>query len=269
MNCEKCQKETFLPFRCQYCGGHFCSEHRLPENHQCPQIDLARTPKEETQPIASQKQKKYEYSVTYSPTGKARNKLRFSNKEISHLTVAAFLVVGVGLSLFGFQNLLSSDYATLAMIITTLTISFFTHEIAHKIVAQRNGLWAEFRLTLMGAALTMLSIVSPIFKIISPGAVMISGLADAKSIGKISIAGPTTNISLATAFLSAALLTQQPATVSLLMIGAAFNAWIALFNLIPFGIFDGFKVFIWDKKIWAVAFTASLILTGISSGLLF
>jgi Zn-dependent protease len=45
---------------------------------------------------------------------------------------------------------------------------------------------------------------------------------------------------------------------------AAFNAWIALFNLIPFGIFDGFKIFLWDKKIWTLAFTSSLILTLIS-----
>ena len=34
--CEHCgEKIDFLPFKCKYCGGSYCKEHRLPENHQC------------------------------------------------------------------------------------------------------------------------------------------------------------------------------------------------------------------------------------------
>ncbi|NVM18195.1 MAG: hypothetical protein HWN80_10800 [Candidatus Lokiarchaeota archaeon] len=34
--CEHCgEKINFLPFKCKYCGGSYCKEHRLPENHQC------------------------------------------------------------------------------------------------------------------------------------------------------------------------------------------------------------------------------------------
>lgn len=34
--CEYCgEKISFLPFKCKYCGGSYCKEHRLPENHQC------------------------------------------------------------------------------------------------------------------------------------------------------------------------------------------------------------------------------------------
>jgi hypothetical protein len=34
--CTFCKKETgYLPFHCKYCGNSFCSEHRLPENHNC------------------------------------------------------------------------------------------------------------------------------------------------------------------------------------------------------------------------------------------
>jgi Zn-dependent protease len=47
----------------------------------------------------------------------------------------------------------------------------------------------------------------------------------------------------------------------LALLSAAFNAWIALFNLIPFAIMDGLKVFRWNKLVWAVTFTASLALT--------
>lgn len=33
--CQICGKELDLPFKCNYCSGVFCSEHRLPENHGC------------------------------------------------------------------------------------------------------------------------------------------------------------------------------------------------------------------------------------------
>lgn len=36
--CDYCGKEVYLPFRCPYCGGKFCEEHRLPENHNCPSL---------------------------------------------------------------------------------------------------------------------------------------------------------------------------------------------------------------------------------------
>lgn len=28
-----------MPYNCRYCGGQFCSAHRLPENHDCPGLD--------------------------------------------------------------------------------------------------------------------------------------------------------------------------------------------------------------------------------------
>jgi uncharacterized protein YkwD len=38
VRCEVCGKQTDLPFRCNYCGELLCSEHRLPENHECPNL---------------------------------------------------------------------------------------------------------------------------------------------------------------------------------------------------------------------------------------
>jgi Zn-dependent protease len=258
MKCEKCGAETFLPFQCPYCGGYFCSEHRLPENHGCTKIELARTSKEEIPKAA----KSYEYTVSYSPFGQTTKGIRFSRKEIQDLVIAALLVIGVGLSMVWFSSFLTNtdsvDYVMLTLFIIMFTASFFMHEMAHKIVAQRNGFWAEFRLTLVGAVLTFVSIISPFFKIISPGAVMVAGYADKEKTGKISIAGPATNIVLSTVFLT---ITVFVPNEQIFALGAAFNAWIALFNLIPFGIFDGFKVFVWNKGVWALAFVLSLVLT--------
>ncbi len=34
-NCDVCGKKEVLPYKCSYCGGTFCSDHRLPEQHNC------------------------------------------------------------------------------------------------------------------------------------------------------------------------------------------------------------------------------------------
>lgn len=36
--CEVCGRTEFLPFKCNYCGKSFCSEHHLPEAHGCPSL---------------------------------------------------------------------------------------------------------------------------------------------------------------------------------------------------------------------------------------
>ncbi len=221
-------------------------------------------PKAEEMPMAPQKQSSYEYTVTFGTPIRVRKQIYFSPKEIRHLAIAALLVVGIGLSSGIYSDVFTQMGGTLmiAAFAVILTASFFMHEIAHKITAQRKGLWAEFRLTLMGAVITLISIISPIFKIISPGAVMIAGPARREDIGKISIAGPATNIILSIAFFLAAFLPIQYSLIFLL--SAAFNAWIALFNLIPAGILDGLKIFMWNKKLWTLAFTLSLSLTVVS-----
>jgi Zn-dependent protease len=268
LKCEKCGQETFLPFQCPYCDGQFCAAHRLPENHACPKMGLARAPKQEA-PVVLQTPSSYEHTVTFGQPRRAKGRIYFSPKELKHLAIAALLVAGIGLSLVLYSDILAqADWTiTLAVFTFILTASFLTHEIAHKITAQRRGLWAEFRLTLWGAVLTLISVILP-FKIISPGAVMISGPARNDEIGKISLAGPATNIVLSTVLLGVAFVPSPFSWVFLF--GAFFNATsIALFNLIPMGILDGFKIFSWDKKVWALAFAASLALTVVSGMFLY
>jgi Zn-dependent protease len=259
MKCQKCGQEIFLPFQCPYCGGQFCAEHRLPENHACPKMELARASKQEESAMG-QGPNSFEYTVTFGQPRRGKGRIYFSPKELKHLAVAALLVIGIGLSYGLYSDISGQGWVfTVAAFTVILTVSFFMHEIAHKVTAQRRGLWAEFRLTLWGAALTLISVITPFFKLISPGAVMISGSARNDEIGKISIAGPAVNLILASVLLGAAFL---PSPYSgMLFLGAFFNAWIAVFNLIPFGIFDGFKIFSWDKKVWALAFAASAALT--------
>jgi Zn-dependent protease len=224
-------------------------------------MELARAPKEET-PMATV-QRPYEYSVSYIPVETAtKGKVHFSSVEIKHLSIAALLVASIGAS-WGIYSY--TDPLTLTLFAVVFTASFLAHELAHKFTAERSGLWAEFRLTLFGAALTLLSIVSPLFKIISPGAVMIRGFIERGKAGKISVAGPLTNIVLSVVFLLTMLLASDN---FIFLMGFAINAWIAFFNLIPFGILDGFKIFSWNRAVWGLAFAASLALTATSYMLL-
>jgi Zn-dependent protease len=48
--------------------------------------------------------------------------------------------------------------------------------------------------------------------------------------------------------------------VNIGVIGMEINAWLAFFNLIPWGNFDGFKVFHWNKKVWIGVFIGSIVL---------
>jgi Zn-dependent protease len=264
MKCRKCGQETFLPFRCPYCGDQFCTDHRLPENHNCPRIDLARAQRQE-ETMAVRGPTSYEYKITYGQPRRNKGKVYFSPKELKHLAVAVLLVMGVGISYVMLADSLSSDWLLVASTSAAiLATSFFVHEMAHKVTAQKRGLWAEFRLTLWGSLLTAVFMILPVlFKIISPGAVMISGSASIDDIGKISIAGPITNIILSSVFVGAALVPYNP--VSWVFVAGAFiNGYIAVFNLIPIGILDGFKIFNWNKTIWAIAFAASAALTAFS-----
>jgi Zn-dependent protease len=257
-----------MPFQCPNCGGQFSGEHRLPENHACPRLGLAHSQRQET--VADGFILDVTLSVldkfwSVSPSGK-RPRL-MSPREIKHLLPAALLIAAIGVSIvlynqwFG-SNLYGMQYwgwTAIAVFAVLLTFSFLIHEIAHKVVAQQNGLWAEFRLTLWGAIITAVSIILP-FKLISPGAVMISGPARLKEVGKISIAGPSTNMVLAAIFLGLGLFTDSYVYAGVFLMVAFVNATMAVFNLIPFGILDGYKIYSWNKKVWVLAFAVAVVL---------
>lgn len=38
-SCKECGKDTSMPYECRRCKNKFCSEHRLPENHNCPGLN--------------------------------------------------------------------------------------------------------------------------------------------------------------------------------------------------------------------------------------
>ena len=216
--------------------------------------------------MTTQAYNSYQYSYNLSPPKREKH-FYFSYKEVKHIIVAAALVIGSGFSigLYGF----SWSWIVMAAFAAVMTMSFLVHEIAHKVMAQQAGMWAEFRLTTWGAVLTLASVFLP-FKMIAPGAMMIGGQApSAKEMVKISIAGVITNMIFAASFLGLAFGLPNSAYSGMLFFAAYINSFMALFNLIPFGVLDGYKLFTLNKKTWILAFMPSVVLTVICGWIIF
>jgi len=173
------------------------------------------------------------------------------------------MAVGFSMTGFGFSWIFKIIQNPLLMFGSALIfmLIFLSHELAHKVSAKHFGMWAEFRLNLFGIVLTILSIISPLIKIISPGAVMISGVMDRRTIGKIAFAGPLTNVILASFLYLMAFSFHTDSLTLMFLQGAMLSAWMAVFNLIPISMLDGAKVLWWSKSAWAMGFGISVALS--------
>ena len=98
---------------------------------------------------------------------------------------------------------------------------------------------------------------------IAPGAMMIAGSPDGDELVKISVVGPVTNIFLffqPSLFCFQHSISRKPDTGGMLFFAAYINAFMAVFNLLPVGILDGFKIFTFNKKVWILAFIPAVLL---------
>jgi Zn-dependent protease len=246
VQCDKCGKEAYMPFRCNYCGGYFCEEHRLPEFHECSGL------------YKQTRNSTHDYAQDSSGFFRARNarikkpRYWFSNTELRNLVIALLIIISIPIVWLRTQ-IFRNPTITLGAVIV-FALAFLLHELAHKFMAQRLGYWAEFRLNQLGLVITLLSFLSPL-KIVAPGAVMISGVRDWNDYGKISISGPVTNIVQGLIFLMLYLVGVSPIMG---YIGMIVNSSLALFNLIPFGVFDGAKIMKWNWINWLLSFLTAL-----------
>ncbi len=261
--CAVCGAEEFIPYVCRYCGGVHCVYHRLPENHECPNIEQARAPK----PIIRVERK-----------GTASLKLlktpHLSNISAHELTalLTALLVLGISFSFQFFSFVNPAEF--LEIFLLTLVVvgtGFLGHELAHKFTAERYGCWAEFKLWVYGAVMALLFAVVSQGKFIfaAPGAVYIASRSsyfgegiDRRSNGIVSLVGPLVNVAVACAFGLALLgisimgmhdfaigpITQHQ--FKFLQDGIALNVWLGAFNMLPIFILDGQKVYTWDRRVW-------------------
>jgi hypothetical protein len=80
LHCNECGEEldSLIPFKCKYCGLHYCKHHRLPENHNCVNLPSRR-------PLISQPDKPLAEPKKYRKTGTypeiEENKIYETNSE--------------------------------------------------------------------------------------------------------------------------------------------------------------------------------------------
>jgi Zn-dependent protease len=262
--CAVCGAEEFIPYVCRYCGRTHCVYHRLPENHECPNIQQARAPR---QPIVMERRR----------TGTTLRLLQsprmgmMPRRELVAL-ITAWIVLGISFSTrYMFGGWFANPIAFLEVFLLTMLVigtGFIGHELAHKFTAQRYGAWAEFRLWTIGAimALVFAAIPPGTFVFAAPGAVYIASRStyigdamDRKANGIISLTGPLVNIAAAGIFALAYIALSAAGIRAFVINGFNFlpwaifiNLWLGAFNMIPFFILDGQKVLTWNRAIWAL-----------------
>lgn len=188
---------------------------------------------------------------------------KFSRVEIIHISISVLvLTLAFSFWLSGgliFNSDLSLIIKSVPYAFAGVLTGFFFHEMSHKFMAQKFGLWAEYRLFPIGLILALGLAIFTGVVFAAPGAVMFMGDSRHHETGKIAVAGPLSNIIIA--FITFPLFyfvffeTQFGALFGFICL---INALLAVFNLLPFGPLDGVKVVKWNATIWLLLFIVAI-----------
>jgi Zn-dependent protease len=187
-----------------------------------------------------------------------------SDEEKKNLSVAILALTGaLTMAMFGGAYAMFGafdeepsivGYIALVAFVSTTT-GFFLHEMAHKFVAQRYGCWAEFRYSQQGLMIALVLSAVAGFLFAAPGAVYIAGRIDQRQNGIISIAGPLTNVAVAAAAIPLVIVMGGIVAWGFYTV-IYFNAFLAIFNMIPVMPLDGAKVVKWNIGVYIGALAA-------------
>lgn len=202
--------------------------------------------------------------------------MKFTSSEIRDLIIS-MVVLSLAFAYFLRNNYPGNFLFLVPATFIGVVPGFAFHELAHKFMAIKYGFDAEYKMWPFGL---FLAVITSSFGLIfaAPGAVYISGDTEIskKQNGKISIVGPLTNMALAFLFLvltvigviisfivnSDAHLMNTPVgyLVYAGLIGFLVNSFMAAINMLPIGIFDGAKVFRWNKIVWVIVAAIAFIM---------
>jgi Zn-dependent protease len=196
----------------------------------------------------------------------------FSRLEINHILISMFVLTFIfaliltGNNFFyalvqGGFNLMALPYG-FGLAFIGITTAFFFHEISHKIMAQRMGLWAEYRMFPQGLKFALLLGLFTPLVFAAPGAVMFRGSSNSYETSKIAMAGPLANIIIAAVgiiiYFVFSSFFETGISGTILGFICYINAFLAIFNLLPFGPLDGTKIIRGNATAWVILFIASI-----------
>ncbi len=171
----------------------------------------------------------------------------------------AWVAISLAFAIVLNENIFSSSFVlTLLLAGLTVGIGFLAHEMAHKVVAQRYGCYAEFK---SFNGMLVLAVLMSFFGFVfaAPGAVFINGYVNIEKNGKISLSGPLTNLILAALFFILNMIISTGFWSQVFGYGFMINTWLALFNMIPVWNLDGTKILMWNKTVYFGVIIAGLI----------
>ncbi|MBR9692973.1 metalloprotease [Candidatus Woesearchaeota archaeon] len=173
----------------------------------------------------------------------------------------ALVIAGVGFTTTWLVALLTA----LAISLVTAGLGFVVHETAHKFIAEQENCHAEYR---ANNSMLIIALITSLFGIViaAPGAVHVSGHPSPSQRGKTALAGPAANLILGILFLILSI-ALDGFWGRAAMFGSMINVWLGLFNMLPFGPFDGAKVFTWNKIVYGVTVGIAVILAFINGPL--
>ncbi|HOI40674.1 MAG TPA: site-2 protease family protein [Methanobacterium sp.] len=186
--------------------------------------------------------------------------VHFTSHEIRDIVISMLVISVVFAYVFSSSNQINF-ISLIPVTMISVGLGFVFHELAHKFVAIKYGFYAEYRLWVEGLVIAIISAaIGVVFA--APGAVYIYGQnISPEENGKISIAGPLTNIGLAVIFfVLSSLLTFSPILSIICSLGFTVNSFLAFFNLLPIFILDGAKVLKWNPVIWVITTGMALIM---------
>jgi Zn-dependent protease len=184
---------------------------------------------------------------------------RFSKIEIIHILIS-ILVLTIAFSFWRSGGLIYiSDInlivESLPYAFAGVLTAFFFHEISHKFMAQKFGLWAEYRLFPLGLILALFISVFTGFIFAAPGAVMFMGGSRYHETGKIALAGPLSNLVITFVTFPLFYFVFFETQIGILLGFICYiNALFAVINLLPFGPLDGVKIVRWNATVWVLSF---------------
>ncbi len=174
----------------------------------------------------------------------------FSATEVTHIVISVLVLCVV----FSYPEFLADPYFFLVSL-AVLGVAFMGHELSHKFTAIREGFRSEYRMWPQGLAIAVLLALASggSFVFAAPGAVYFEGgtffrRPGRKALTRISMAGITFNVAL----MWTSLLLFFVSGLSVLSYMAMINGWLAIFNLLPFGMLDGRKLFGLNRNLWIV-----------------
>ena len=293
-----CSKKEALPFRCKYCGKSFCTQHRLPENHNCEKLHLGKSPiskiqdkdksmdKEKTEDSTQSSDDKittYDFddkdseSLYYTtnangqiysvkPSEQRVRDSSFFNRLGDAFTIGnewINLLLGslVVLLSFGFtaKYMSALPWAFVGYITIVILGAYLITILPQKFLAQRFGYQSKYVLTRIGLLFSLITIISPI-KYLSPGILIIPEIQymSRKKAALTGIIGVVTNLSLSICFMFLGIFLSDFNIKRLFIAGSFITIQLAILDLLPFNFSPGKRLLDWKWPVYLVSIISAI-----------